>query len=83
MQNFNICQRPENMETVNNEETNRLQFNGYLNLELNNNLNFGEQLLVNYKADGNEQQNFREEPADNPFDLDRLIRPLLKIPMVL
>ncbi|NNL16422.1 MAG: BamA/TamA family outer membrane protein [Flavobacteriaceae bacterium] len=41
------------------EETNRLQFNGYLNLELNNNLNFGEQLLVNYKADGNEQQNFR------------------------
>jgi len=40
------------------EETNRLQFNGYLNLELNNNLNFGEQLLVNYKADGNEQQNF-------------------------
>ncbi|MCW5521074.1 BamA/TamA family outer membrane protein [Aureitalea sp. L0-47] len=41
------------------EETNRIQFNGYLNLELNNNLNFGEQLLVNYKADGNEQQNFR------------------------
>jgi outer membrane protein assembly factor BamA len=41
------------------EETNRLQFNGYLNLELNNNLNFGEQLLINYKADGNEQQNFR------------------------
>jgi outer membrane translocation and assembly module TamA len=41
------------------EETNRLQFNGYLNLELNNNLNFGEQLLVNFKADGNEQQNFR------------------------
>ncbi|MAY53866.1 MAG: hypothetical protein CMC75_11475, partial [Flavobacteriaceae bacterium] len=28
-------------------------------LELNNNLNFGEQLIVNYKADGNEQQNFR------------------------
>jgi outer membrane translocation and assembly module TamA len=41
------------------EETNRIQFNGYLNLELNNNLNFGEQLLINYKADGNEQQNFR------------------------
>ncbi|QNJ98031.1 BamA/TamA family outer membrane protein [Constantimarinum furrinae] len=41
------------------EETNRLEFNGYLNLELNNNLNFGEQLLINYKADGNEQQNFR------------------------
>jgi hypothetical protein len=42
-----------------NEETNNLEFNGYLNLELNNNLNFGEQLLINYKADGNEQQNFR------------------------
>ncbi len=42
-----------------NEDTQRLEFNGYLNLELNNNLNFGEQLLINYKADGNEQQNFR------------------------
>ena len=42
-----------------NEETQRLQLNGYINLELNNNLNFGEQLLINYKADGNEQQNFR------------------------
>ncbi|NND62039.1 MAG: BamA/TamA family outer membrane protein [Flavobacteriaceae bacterium] len=42
-----------------NEETNKIEFNGYLNLELNNNLNFGEQLLVNYKSDGREQQNFR------------------------
>ncbi len=42
-----------------NEDTQKLQFNGYLNLELNNNLNFGEQLLVNYKADGKEQLNFR------------------------
>lgn len=42
-----------------NEETRNLTFNGYINLELNNNLNYGEQLLVNYKADGNEQQNFR------------------------
>ena len=41
------------------ETTQRLQLNGYINLELNNNLNFGEQLIVNYKADGNEQQNFR------------------------
>lgn len=41
------------------EETNKLEFNGYLNLELNNNLHFGEQLLINYKADGAEQQNFR------------------------
>jgi len=42
-----------------NEETQNLEFNGYLNLELNNNLNYGEQLLINYKADGREQQNFR------------------------
>ncbi len=42
-----------------NEETKNLEFNGYLNLELNNNLNFGEQLVINFKADGNEQQNFR------------------------
>ncbi len=41
------------------EETQKLTFNGYLNLELNNNLNFGEQLLINYKSDGQEQVNFR------------------------
>ena len=42
-----------------NEESQKLIFNGYLNLELNNNLNFGEQFLLNYKAGGNDQQNFR------------------------
>lgn len=42
-----------------NEKTQKLQFNGYLNLELNNNLNYGEQLSINYKADGEEQRNFR------------------------
>jgi len=42
-----------------NEKTNKLQLNGYLNLELLNNLNFGEQLLINYKADGEEQRKFR------------------------
>jgi outer membrane protein assembly factor BamA len=41
------------------DESQKLIFNGYLNLELNNNLNFGEQFLLNYKADGNDQQNFR------------------------
>lgn len=41
------------------EETQKLKLNGYLNLELNNNLNYGEQLLINYKADGEEQVNFR------------------------
>jgi hypothetical protein len=57
------------------EESNKLEFNGYLNLELNNNLNFGEQLLVNYKADGNEQQNFRARARlpylfSSPFGLE-------------
>lgn len=42
-----------------NEETQKLEFNGYLNLELSNNLNYGEQLLLNYKADGKEQMHFR------------------------
>lgn len=41
------------------EETNKLQFNGYLNLELNNNLNYGEQLAINYKADGEDQRDFK------------------------
>ncbi len=41
------------------EDTQKLIFNGYLNLELNNNLNYGEQFILNYKADGNDQQNFR------------------------
>jgi len=41
------------------EVSQKLIFNGYLNLELNNNLNFGEQFTLNYKADGNDQQNFR------------------------
>jgi outer membrane protein assembly factor BamA len=41
------------------EESNKLIFNGFLNLELNNNLNAGEKLTINYKADGNEQQNFK------------------------
>ncbi len=42
-----------------NEKTNKLELNGYLNLELINNLNFGEQLLINYKADGEEQRKLR------------------------
>ena len=40
------------------EKTNRLQFNGYLDLLLINNLNYGEELGLYYKADGNDQQNF-------------------------
>ena len=41
------------------EEKQGLTLNGYINLELNNNLNYVEQFSLNYKSDGNEQQNFR------------------------
>lgn len=40
------------------ESTNKIQFNGYLNLVLNNNLNFGESLYFNYKSDESQQKNF-------------------------
>jgi len=43
------------------EETQKLIFNGYLNLELNNNFNTGETFLLNYKADGKEQIEFNTE----------------------
>lgn len=42
-----------------NEETNNLEFNGYINLALNNNFNFGESLHLEYKNDGNEQEHFK------------------------
>jgi len=38
--------------------TNKLIFNGYLDLQLNNNLNYGETFSLNYKSDGENQQNF-------------------------
>ncbi|MCX7547872.1 hypothetical protein OS188_07895 [Xanthomarina sp. F1114] len=41
-----------------NEETSKLEFSGYLNLELNNNLNYGESLSLVYKSDENEQKTF-------------------------
>lgn len=41
-----------------NEETNKLEFDGYLNLELVNNLNYGESLNLYYKSDENKQRTF-------------------------
>ncbi|KAA5828144.1 hypothetical protein FPF71_04725 [Algibacter amylolyticus] len=41
-----------------NEETNKLEFDGYLNLKLNNNLNFGESFSLRYKSDENDQKTF-------------------------
>lgn len=54
-QNFNTFDGILGFAT--NEETQNLEFNGYLDLALNNNLNFGEQLILKYKADGRDQQN--------------------------
>ena len=41
-----------------NEETGNIDFNGYLNLNLNNNLNYGESFRLLYKNDENDQKNF-------------------------
>ncbi|SEL98455.1 Outer membrane protein assembly factor BamA [Aquimarina amphilecti] len=40
-------------------ESGNLELNGYLDLKLINNLNFGEKLNLIYKSDGNEQQRFQ------------------------
>ncbi len=54
-QNFNTFDGIIGFAT--NTETQNIEFNGYLDLVLNNNLNFGEQLIIKYKADGADQQN--------------------------
>lgn len=41
-----------------NEETNKIEFDGYLNLNLINALNFGESLRLSYKSDEIDQQTF-------------------------
>lgn len=41
-----------------NESTNKIEFDGYLDLSLVNNLNYGESFSLNYKSDENEQKTF-------------------------
>lgn len=41
-----------------NEDTGNLEFDGYLNLNLNNNLNYGETFRLLYKSDENDQKTF-------------------------
>ncbi|WP_299335984.1 POTRA domain-containing protein [uncultured Psychroserpens sp.] len=41
-----------------NEATNKIEFDGYLDLNLTNNLNYGESLQLLYKSDENDQQTF-------------------------
>ncbi|MEC3906911.1 POTRA domain-containing protein [Tamlana sp. 2201CG12-4] len=62
-----------------NEETNKLQFDGYLNLNLTNNLNFGESFKLLYKSDENDQQIFEANISlpylfKSPIGVDLLLR---------
>ena len=62
-----------------NEETNRLEFDGYLNLNLINNLNFGESFRLLYKSDENEQKTFEADVSlpylfKTPIGADLLLR---------
>lgn len=49
-----------------NETTNKLEFDGYLDLNLTNNLNYGESLRLLYKSDENDQQTF-DLKLDAPY----------------
>ncbi len=49
-----------------NKDTNKLEFDGYLNLILTNNLNYGETLKIFYKSDENEQRTI-DIKAELPF----------------
>lgn len=49
-----------------NEDANKLELNGYVNLQLSNNLNFGEMLQLQYKNDGNLQEQFQVD-VELPF----------------
>lgn len=49
-----------------NEDTNKIEFDGYLDLRLINNLNYGETLNLYYKSDEIDQQTFKVD-ADLPY----------------
>ncbi|MFD1015616.1 hypothetical protein ACFQ13_06770 [Winogradskyella rapida] len=49
-----------------NEDTNKIEFDGYLDLKLINNLNYGETINLYYKSDESDQQTF-EVDADLPY----------------
>lgn len=58
-----------------NEETSNLELNGYLNLELINNLNFGESLSLIYRSDESDQKTFNVKIAtpyifNSPIGID-------------
>ena len=49
-----------------NEDTGAIEFDGYLDLTLTNNLNYGESFQLNYKSDENEQKTF-DVALDLPY----------------
>src|SRR5690606_3113370 len=58
-----------------NEDTGKLDFNGFINLNLTNNLNFGESLNLEYRNDGQSQESFNIETElpylfSSPFGLE-------------
>ncbi|GAA4948747.1 membrane protein [Algibacter agarivorans] len=62
-----------------NDETNKLEFDGYLNLNLTNNLNFGESFRLLYKSDENDQKTFEVDASlpylfKSPIGVDLLLR---------
>ena len=62
-----------------NEETNKIEFDGYLNLNLVNNLNLGESFILLYKSDENDQKTFEVDVSlpyifKTPIGLDLLLR---------
>lgn len=62
-----------------NEDTNKLEFDGYLNLNLTNNLNFGESFRLLYKSDENDQKTFEASATipylfNSPIGLDLALR---------
>ena len=61
------------------EENNKLQFNGYLNLSLTNNLNYGESFKLLYKSDESDQKTFETNLSlpyvfKTPVGLDLALR---------
>ncbi|SFZ89271.1 Outer membrane translocation and assembly module TamA [Flaviramulus basaltis] len=62
-----------------NEVTSKLEFDGYLNLNLVNNLNFGESFRLLYKSDENDQKTFEVDVSlpylfKSPIGADFLLR---------
>ena len=62
-----------------NDKTNKLEFDGYLNLNLINNLNFGESFRLLYKSDENDQKTFEADVSlpylfRTPIGADLLLR---------